>query len=325
MTAETPIATSQAGAPILYGALGAMLHLEALVPEDGERLGRACDRIFDWIGPSLRWTWSSVHSSVEPFAPDDLQLVSAYPGQLVDTESHAEPRAQRGASAMAAAQYDRFGVSCHGGVDRNVASPSSFRFYATASPPKEDRIFVTRAMLAFTVPRTCKPAEFQERVIDIASELRLRWGAAGLTYGAWEHDRYGETRDAIYAHARRYPGYDTGQHATLMNTWHERVRTVSWLTLLGPAMEDRIREGGELLEGDDQLEITRAGEALVLRAGERPEPGDSNRLEVPEAYAAVDRKIRPVRAASGVHFLAPWSERTTEAWLARFESTPGQR
>lgn len=321
MNDAPPIAQSRAGAPILYGALGAVFHLEALVAEDGERLARACDHVLDWLGPQLRWTWSSVHASVEPFAGDDLELVSAYPGGLVDAERNADPRAQRGASALAAAEIDRFGVHCHGGLERNVASPTSLRFYATAGAAGDDHLFPTRAMLAVTVPQSCDLGEFQDHALALASMLRLRWGAAGLSYGAWEHDRYGETRDAIYAHARRYPGYDVGQHATLMDTWHERVRTVSWLTFLGPALRARLGEGA--LVADDEVLLARVGDAVALRAGGRPEAGDANRRWVPPAYARVDRMIRPVRARSDVHFFAPWSERTTEAWLSRFEGGGG--
>ncbi len=321
MIAEPPLATSRAGAPILHGALGATFHLEALVPEDGERLERACGLLLAWFGASLRWTWSSQHAAVVPFAADALELVSAYPGQLVDDESHPDPRGQRGASALAAARYDRFGVACHGGADRNDASPFTLRFYATAGLPGDDRVFRTRAMLGFTVPQTCDLAEFQARVLGVAALLRLRWGAAGLTYGAWEHDRYGETRDAIYAHARRYPGYDHGQHATLMEAWHDRLRTVSWLTFLGPALAEHAQRGGAIV-GDAVVGVGSAGEALVLRAGARPEAGDANWRHLPDAYARVDRLLRSVRASGGLHFLAPWSERTTEDWLARFEGAP---
>ena len=309
-----PIATSSVGAPLLYGALGAAFHLESLGPEDGEALSRASAAILDAIGPALRWTWSSVHPFVQPFTGSDLQLMPGFCGQLVDRERRDDPRAQRGASAMAAARYDRFGLACHGARERNDASPTTFRFYARVAAGEGGR-FVTRAMIAFTYDESHPLEAFAGLVDAVAAALPLRWGSAGLAYGAWELDRYGETRDAIYAHARRHPGFDVGQHATLMDTWHRRLRTVSWLTFVGPALASGLRTPSR----DPLVEVTPFGEGVRIRAGERPEPGDANRLAFPRAYLRADRIASPVRAREGVHFFAPWSEATTEGWLRRFE------
>jgi hypothetical protein len=323
LTDEIPLATSARGTPLLYGALGLSLHLEALVAADGERLVAACERALEWIGPKLRWSWSAVAPEVRAFRPDDFDLVASVPGQLAieDLASHTTARAKQGAAMMAAAKIDRFGIACHGGGERNEASPFSFRFYMTASPPAaEGEPLVTRAMLALTVPESWPLEDFVTRTTAIASDLRLRWGAAGLAYGAWEFDRYGDTRDAIHAHARRHPGYDVGQHATLMNAFHDRVRTTSFLTFVGPAL---AATPGVALASDELVTASKAGDAICLRAGERPLRGDVNRNDVPAAYVRADRKIKPIRASDGIHFMAPWTESTTHDWLVRFERAYG--
>lgn len=321
MEEAVPLARSAAGAPIAYATLGASFHLEELLPEDGERIANACTRIHAELGASLRWTWSSVHTSVDPFEATDLELAASYPSLLRDAvpDPDADPRARAGASALAAAHYDKFGVCCHGGVDRNVASPASFRFFATATPSEEPGRLRSHAMIAFTVPPAVTLDALQALATDVAGMLRLRWGAAGFTYGAWELDRYGETRDAIYAHARRHPGFDVGQHTTWMPAFHDRVRTVSWLTFLGPALVAQVRAAGETLASDDLVTVGPCGEGVVLRAGERPRAGDVNRGDLPDAYARADRLVRSVRAGEGLHFYAPWSSASTEAWLRRFE------
>lgn len=176
-------------------------------------------------------------------------------------------------------------------------------------------------MLSVTVPVTTPPGEIAALAKAVAGDLRIRWGAAGLVYGAWELDRYGETRDAIFAHARRHPGFDVGQHATWMRAFHDRVRTVSWLTFLGKDLSAKI--SGDALASDELVTVEPCGEGVVLVAGERPEPGDVNRRHIPRAYARADRRIRSVRAAEGIHFYAPWTASTTEAWLRRFEDIPG--
>lgn len=317
-----PIARSAAGSPLAFAALGFAFHLEPLGPDDVERLAQANDRILAAVGASLRWTWSSVHGEVEPFSAAALDLVTSFPAQLADTAALGidDPRARAGTSAMNAAHYDRFGVACHGGADRNFASPWSLRFHSTTSSSGGPQLR-SDAMLSVTVPVTTPPGEIAALAKAVAGDLRIRWGAAGLVYGAWELDRYGETRDAIFAHARRHPGFDVGQHATWMRAFHDRVRTVSWLTFLGKDLSAKI--SGDALASDELVTVEPCGEGVVLVAGERPEPGDVNRRHIPRAYARADRRIRSVRAAEGIHFYAPWTASTTEAWLRRFEDIPG--
>lgn len=299
-----PIARSARGAPIAYPALGFAFHLEPLVPADVAGLTQALDRVLAAIGPALKWQWSSVHGEVTPFAPDAFELAAALPTQLDDAAAQKieDPRARAGASAMNAAHYDKLGVACHGGADRNVASPSSVRFFSRVAP-NEAPLLRADAMLSATMPLDTKLETLEALATAIAGDLRIRWGVAGLTYAAWELDRYGDARAAIYAHARRHPGFDVGQHATYMRELHDRIRTVGWLTFLGK----------------DLAQLAGLPDATVLRAGERPEAGDVNRRQVPFAYKQIDRQVRAVRAAEGFHFYAPWSATTTEAWLRRFE------
>lgn len=310
-----PIARSAAGAPLAYPALGFAFHLEPLVAADASALAKATDRILAAIGPKLRWQWSSVHGEVETFGAGAFDLIAALPGQLDDTAAQtiADPRARDGASAMNAAHYDKLGIACHGGADRNVASPFTVRFFSRVTPSGTP-LLRADAMLSATLPIDTPLETFRALASGVASDLRIRWGAAGYMYGAWELDRYGDARAAIYAHARKHPGFDVGQHATYMRELHDRLRTVSWLTFVGPELL-----GNLALAPDPMLEVTKAGAATMVRAGDRPERGDVNRSIVPIAYKRVDALLRPLRAATDIHFYAPWSAATTEAWLRRFE------
>jgi hypothetical protein len=102
--------------------------------------------------------------------------------------------------------------------------------------------------------------------------------------------------------------------------WHDEIRTVSWLTFLGPAFVERLaQKTGAKLERRGQVEVFPLGDAVVLRAGARPDPGDQNRLRLPPAYVQADEMVRPLRARSGVDFMPPWSPADTEKWLQRFE------
>ncbi|MBX3231403.1 MAG: DUF3396 domain-containing protein [Labilithrix sp.] len=316
MSGDSPLARAKDGAPLAYATLGLAFHLEALAPEDGDGLAAACERIAATHAGTLTWAWSSVHGEVARFDASVLDLVSTFPAQLANAPPTGDARADAGASAMTAAHYDRFGVACHGGRARNDASPSSLRFFARVSAA-DGPLLRADAMLSATFPSSTPPAEIEELALAVAGDLRFRWGAAGFAYSAWELDRYGPARDALHAHARRHPGYDLGQHATWMRAFHDRLRTVSWLTFVGPALAAKLPPAA--LESDPDVAVTKLNDGVVFRAGETPKAGDVNRDDFPHAYCEVDRRLRSIRAAEGIHFYAPWTSSSTEAWLRRFE------
>lgn len=315
-----PIARAPDGAPLAYAGLGFAFHLAPLEPADVAGLAAACERVNMAHAGALRWAYSSVHGAVEPFSVEVLDLVSTFPTLLANPAPTGDARADRGTSAMAAAHLDRFGVACHGGPAPQRTSPASLRFFVRVRPAEGERLRAD-AMLAASFPPSMPAAELEALAVAVAGDLRVRWGAAGHVYSAWELDRYGAVREALFAHARRHPGFDLGQHATWMPALSERLRTVSWLTVVGPELVAKLPPSA-LATGptmDDEVSVTPCGEGFVLRAGNAPAAGDVNRDDFPRAYVAADRRLRAVRAAEGLHFYAPWSSRTTEAWLRRFE------
>jgi hypothetical protein len=312
------------GVPLLHDAVGFCFHLEPLVADDADVLAAVNDGIVGMLGDTLRWSWSSVHPEVVPFDLADLDLVSQHATALDNPEADAAPEARVALSQLAAARVDRFGFAAHGAAERNLASPISYRFYATIAPAQTGPWLESRAMLAVTMPRASEPRQLRTLATMVAERLRIRWGVAGLTYGAWEFDRHVETRDALFAHARRHPGYDVLEHATTMDAFHERLRTVGWLTFVGPALLARLPGPPRARTRDVTIEPCGAG--VVLIAGDAPQAGDVNRRDLPRPYAEVDAILRPIRAGArdALHFGAPWSEQTTARWLDRFapESAP---
>lgn len=313
---DEPIARAMDGAPLAFAALGFAFHLEPLVPADEAGLAAACDRIAGAHAGALKWGWSSVHGQVERFDPEVLDLVSAFPKQLANAPAMADARAHAGASAMTAAHYDRFGIACHGGTTANAASPSTMRFFATATA-SDGPLLRADAMVSASFPLDTPLAAIEKLAVAVAGDLRIRWGAAGFVYGAWEYDRYGATRDTLFAHARRHPGFDIGQHTTWMRAFHDRLRTVSWLTFVGPELAAKLPPAS--VASDDIVQVSPCGEGLLFRAGDAPAAGDANKDDFPFTYVTIDQRLRSIRAAENIHFYAPWSTMTTEAWLRRFE------
>ncbi|WP_437290999.1 type VI immunity family protein [Sorangium sp. So ce406] len=319
--APPPLCTSGA-TPVLHGVLGAVFHLEALLPEDEARLEQVHLKVLDWMGGELRWTLNSRIGQEEPFEPADLAFASAYPASLavVPHGQIQDPEAFRLALEFNVRRRADMGLACHGAARRLWASPWSYRFYAEIVGSDDTPQLIAPAVLRLTVPSTWPLDDFARRTLEIAALLRLRWGAAGLTYSAWETQLHAEAMQAIYAHARRHPGYDVGLYVAWMEELHDRLRTVNWLTLLGRGLQDELAQArGRLPESDDLVTTFRAGEHLVLRAGPQPEAGDHNRLRIPPAYVRADEMVRPVRAAEGLNFYEAWTESTTTQWLRRFE------
>ena len=73
----------KADVPVLYGALGAILHLEPLRPEDADALSHVNELVWDWFGPALRWVYSSVEQEVVPASRDAADYIPGYPSQFV--------------------------------------------------------------------------------------------------------------------------------------------------------------------------------------------------------------------------------------------------
>ncbi len=313
-----PLVAEPDGSPILYAALSVMLHLEPLSPEDEGPLDEANTLAHEWLGEELRWTSLSSFAPVERFRPQDLDYVATYPSSLAPAPSTGDAAADDLAAGLQALSRDDYAVYCHGGASPTDASPWSYRFFSEIPKPAAGAPLSTCAMLRLTVPTSWPLDDFVARAKAIASKLRVRWGVAGLGYSAWEPDAWPEVRAAVFAHARRYPGFDVGEYPWFMAAWHDAIRTVSFLTFVGPSFLARLREGGVEPASDDRVQVEPLGDGVVIRAGARPEPGDLNRLRVPPSYVRADEIVRPLRAR-GLHFGAPWTEESTAAWLERFE------
>jgi len=323
MTLPPPLASS-GRVPVLHGVLAATFHLERLEPDDEARIEAANQIILDWIGTELRWTLNSRVGVEEPFAPEDLAFASAYPTSLgvVPFDEGLAPEAFRIAIELNVQRRADMGLACHGGKQRLWASPFSYRFYAEITGAADDSPqLIAPAFLRVSVPATWPLDDFERRVRAIAAALRLRWGAAGLSYSAWETQFHADAMKAVYAHARRHTGYDVGLYVAWLPEFYSLVRTVNWLTFLGRGLQRKLAASKQGLPetGGPLVTLSRAGDHLVLRAGELPEAGDVNRMHVPAAYIRADEMIRPVRAHEGVNFYESWTEATTTQWLRRFE------
>ena len=317
-----PIKAENDGTPIVFGVLGVMFHLEAPKPVDQAGFAEVNELVLDWFGGALKWTLLSTFAEPEPFSPGDLGYLPLHAASIkppVLSSAIATPDVQATANVLHTSMSVNFALACHGGHEDIDAHPYSYRFYGEAEERSDAEKLDSSAMLRVTVPAAWPLDDFRARVCAIAQKLRIRWGAAGLMYSGWEIDRYNQTREAMLAHARRYAGYDVGLYAGFTHAWHHAIRTVNWLTFLGPAFVEKLTAKGAPPQAKKHVQVSQVGAHLLLQAGAHPEEADLNRLRLPPAYVEADEIVRPVRARSRIDFQDPWSESITEKWLRRYE------
>jgi len=303
------------GVPKVYSALGAFFHLEPIEPDDEARLDRVTALVWDWFGQRLRWSEAPFARGVPPFRRIDLDYISGYCRTI---ELPDGPEIDRDAAIDFHFGRDGYSLDCGGGAQAAHASPYSYGFWSTFGGDPPGVRFQACPVLSLTVPDTWPHEDFAARVTAIARELRLRWATAGLTYAAWTVYEYEIAERAIFAHARRHWGYDVPEYLNYTVRFLDEIRSINWLTFLGPALAERLRKEGKELVSAGPLEISAAGDALRIRAGIRPEAGDVNRLQIPAAYQAADALVRPVRSSGGMLFSGGWTRDQTAEWLQRF-------
>jgi hypothetical protein len=119
----------------------------------------------------------------------------------------------------------------------------------------------------------------------------------------------------------RYLGldYDTDDLVWAAKPW---LRPPNWLTLLHPSYVEQL--GGP--EGFQRLEQLGLGielhhwpEGLLIQAGPRPLLGDVNAGEGVEAYRAVARVLRPLRAPGPHTWIDQRPDGEADEWYARFD------
>jgi hypothetical protein len=309
------------GHTLVHPVLGIQLQLETAGPSHFERYEKAIELIMAWVGRELKWTFGSLFTEPEPFEPDDPFYISEHVKSL-------KPREFAVDSALGNALMEESGaelsMTFQGGQESWHVSPWLVRYHSILH--REGAAFETCAMLRVTVPVSVDLTEFRERCIQLAETLPIRWGCAGLMLSGREFHDYPGTAEAMYAVARRYPGYDPGYYFAQGNlttdlsahlvVWHDHLRTVSWLNFLGPALLARL---GRPLSNLGRCRVETRGELTLVQAGDAPEVGDVNRPDFPRAYRDADALLGVLRPQSTVHFLYPWSEDSTAEWLTRFE------
>ena len=314
-----PLVDAGSREPVAYPALGAILHLESLTADDEERLRRATQLVAEWIGPQLRHTENSTFSVTSPYESAALEYIPGYAKTLTSPSVPPDVDVAHVLNCIYASTFGQFSIYFTGADAGSVISPYSLDFSMEMYERNDGGPLYTCGVFKVTVPMDWPLEDFRRRVRQLVEALPLRWGAAGFTYSAWLTPLFQPARRTIYAHARRHPGFDIGQTEAFAQEWHREMRSVNWLTYVGGTFASSLREAKVNLVSTRDYTVSAIGSTLELQAGPTPSAGDTNRLDIPPAYAHVDRLVRPIRARAELDFTDPWTTSTSTEWLRRFE------
>jgi hypothetical protein len=311
------------GTPTLYATLGATLHLEPIMPDDAPALAKAVAMLYEWLAPSLRFTRLSCWDEPIAHRAEHVEYITEYPANLVFDRTAEDAEQLIASLELQTRPWSDYEVMFHGGAEPEAASPFQLHLWAEIPRLGADVPVAVLPALSVRVPCSTDPAELRERVLAVASLLRLRWGNVGYTYSYYGED-YLSCWDGMYAHARRFTGFDVPEFIRNMDVFSILLRSVNWVTILGDELAARIEPASSERARAQGLTVHGFGSAgALLQAGSAPERGDRNRLGIPRLYVAADELVRPFRASDAegdeIVFMGPWDYDTVSAWLRRFE------
>jgi hypothetical protein len=321
---------SEADVPSLYAVLRADIYLEPVTDADAEPLRQAGIQLASLFGDklhfTLNWNRNSLHPRVVRYQAKHVNHFADAIGVLTGTK-YGDKFNRMVAMGEFHHEVDIAlkGNWPPGGVkETDAASPWGLLFQGEISDALVNNTLPAPAVLSWSVPASFDLPKFAESVTAVASGLRVSWGVAGYGYASWDYTTPGLRRPrnhlpALFAHAKAHSGFDVGLHYGYLQELRECIRTVNWLTLIGPRLRPQI-EG----HTQDGIELHRTKAFALLRASKGPLRGvdESERA----AYAAVDALVRPIRLSRGIEGNALrracggyFKSAEAEVWLRRFE------
>ena len=167
------------------------------------------------------------------------------------------------------------------------------------------------------------PKGFVELAVQMCRRLRFETGQAGFSLHM--HEDYHSPGSHIRAVSQRFLGIDIGTPMYWSGKLIKGVKTVSWLTLVGDRLLEKLggRDGlRERLLTD--IPVHDLDHGVIIQAGPKPTLGDVNAGYDISYYRRVSRVLEPIRVPPetlGRHNDIGGTN-NTRRWMARFDNNP---
>jgi hypothetical protein len=177
------------------------------------------------------------------------------------------------------------------------------------------------SILEITLPQDTNPRVLLDLAIELGG-IGPFWSGTGGYMVAW--NRWDRNAGLTMAHeyVQRYLGLDL--HHAEPTSWvaAEGLTSTNWLTMIGRRLAGERSIDLALLANHPWVHgvtVQPVGYGALIRAGDEPTDGDRNRLEYPNAYAEVSRRL-------AAHFVEEppdlgglfYRLQDTKAWQRRF-------
>jgi hypothetical protein len=117
--------------------------------------------------------------------------------------------------------------------------------------------------------------------------------------------------------AMRHPGYDVLHYTAVRSCVYDKIKTVNWLTLLGPSLAAAFEPGFDDGAGED-IELIRTDGVTLIKAGREPQIGDVNRGDIPVPYQTVAQQCADITCFNQAQFGGAFDDELTQRWVRRF-------
>jgi hypothetical protein len=182
------------------------------------------------------------------------------------------------------------------------------------------RLARTAPTLEILLPPDRDPAQLLALASQAATLGPILFGIGGYV-ASWNPHEKPTAFWEIHGWCKRYLGLDVQDADATAWRILDGIPGTNWLTLIGPALADRLKlDLGRLEAGPWGPGIVAKSlpHALLLRAGELPVLGDLNRAEFPSSYAEVARRLAPLFVAEPAGYWGGFYENEdTVKWLRR--------
>jgi hypothetical protein len=157
---------------------------------------------------------------------------------------------------------------------------------------------------------------FAADAIDLAARVPFSSGYASLAFHIGM-----QVRGYIDDHAFEHPGMDVHANEYTSRDIGDHVRGAYWLTFVGPSGLEQLGASPDSLRSKlpSEIEVTRVGEGVALRAGDELRPGDTEAGDRLPLTRAVARVLEPItlRKTCAFGFTADDRAEQFAAWQRR--------
>lgn len=306
MTRIAPLerTVAETGKVCLRNGVTVAFFLERYVHQCSEALTAAFDRFVEFVPPGAI-QWAVVSATAEEWRAADAAAMQ----RMRDSLAPAGAKKRK---------FTAFQFNDHG----DEAPQYGFR---VLDRDKDDDEGLSRTLVQMSFPPSVVDDSEVESlvalVLEFSAQLEPCYGYASPSLlpadGALSHG-FVEMRSP----ALRHPGYDVAMNDMTQLVIGTHARGARWITVLGAAQLDALG-GAQALRAklSPAITFTPAGPALVLRAGQAPELGDTNkRLKTP-LLSEMARALEPITLFKEVDLLsyfAEFDEDVLERWERRF-------